>query len=72
MLLPGAPPLPRAGVRSYDAPMTQTPPDLPMRALFDAQFQASRAQIDVPLSLRLDRLRRIRALIDVHLSLIHI
>jgi coniferyl-aldehyde dehydrogenase len=46
--------------------MTQTPPDLPMRALFDAQFQASRAQIDVPLSLRLDRLRRVRALIDAH------
>ena len=46
--------------------MTQTPPDLPLRALFDAQFQASRAQIDVPLALRLDRLRRIRALIDSH------
>jgi coniferyl-aldehyde dehydrogenase len=46
--------------------MTQTPPDLPMRVLFDAQFQASRAQIDVPLSLRLDRLRRVRALIDSH------
>ena len=46
--------------------MTQTPPDLPMRALFNAQFQASRAQINVPLPLRLDRLRRIRALIDAH------
>jgi len=46
--------------------MTQTPPDLPMRALFDAQYQASRAQIDVPLALRLDRLHRMRALIDVH------
>ncbi|MBA4262094.1 MAG: coniferyl aldehyde dehydrogenase [Comamonadaceae bacterium] len=46
--------------------MTQTPPDLPMRALFDAQYQASRAQIDVPLALRLDRLQRLRALIDVH------
>ena len=47
-------------------PMTQTPPDLPMRALFDAQYQASRAQIEVPLALRLDRLQRMRALIDVH------
>ena len=46
--------------------MTQTPPDIPLRALFDAQFQASRAQIDVPLPLRLDRLRRIRTLIDRH------
>lgn len=47
-------------------PMTQTPPDLPMRALFDAQYQSSRAQMDVPLALRLDRLQRMRALIDVH------
>ncbi len=46
--------------------MTQTPPDLPIRALFDTQYQASRAQIDVPLALRLDRLHRMRALIDVH------
>lgn len=46
--------------------MTQTPPDIPMRALFDAQHHASRAQIDVPLALRLDRLQRMRALIDVH------
>lgn len=48
------------------ADMTQFPPDLPMRALFDAQYQASRAQIEVPLALRLDRLHRMRALIDVH------
>ena len=46
--------------------MTQSPPDIPMRALFDAQHQASRAQIDVPLALRLDRLHRMRALINVH------
>jgi coniferyl-aldehyde dehydrogenase len=46
--------------------MTQAPPDLPLRALFDAQFHASRAQIEVPLTLRHDRLRRMRALIDVH------
>ena len=46
--------------------MTLTPPDLPLRALFDAQFHASRAQIDVPLALRMDRLRRMRAVIDTH------
>ena len=35
-----------------------------LRSLFDAQHQASRAQIDVPLSLRRDRLLRMRALIN--------
>jgi coniferyl-aldehyde dehydrogenase len=44
--------------------MTQNPLPLPMHALFDAQYQASRAQIDVPLALRRDRLRRLRRLID--------
>ncbi len=47
-------------------PMTQIPPTLPLRALFDAQHSASRQQIDVPLSLRRDRLARLRALIDTH------
>jgi coniferyl-aldehyde dehydrogenase len=37
-----------------------------LRSLFDAQFHASRAQIDVPLALRRDRLLRIRALLDEH------
>jgi coniferyl-aldehyde dehydrogenase len=46
--------------------MTQLPPDLPMRALFDAQFHASRQQIEVPLSLRRDRMQRMRQLIDQH------
>jgi coniferyl-aldehyde dehydrogenase len=46
--------------------MTQSPPDIPMRTLFDAQFQASRAQIDVTLGVRRDRLQRMRALMDVH------
>ena len=50
----------------YHGPMTQAPPDIPMRALFDAQFQASRAQIDVPLAVRRDRLKRMRALINTH------
>ena len=35
-----------------------------LRSLFDAQHRASRAQIDVPLSLRRDRLLRMRALIN--------
>ena len=47
-------------------PMTQIPPTLPLRALFDAQHNASRAQIDVPLAVRRDRLERVRALIDTH------
>lgn len=47
-------------------PMTQIPPSLPLRALFDAQYNASRAQVDVPLALRRDRLARLRALIDTH------
>jgi coniferyl-aldehyde dehydrogenase len=46
--------------------MTQTPPDLPLRVLFDAQYHASRAQADTPLALRRDRLQRLRALIDSH------
>ncbi|MCD6664786.1 MAG: coniferyl aldehyde dehydrogenase [Hydrogenophaga sp.] len=44
--------------------MSQTPPDLPLRASFDAQYQASRLQVDVPLSVRRDRLERVRALIE--------
>ncbi|MDP3164070.1 MAG: coniferyl aldehyde dehydrogenase [Hydrogenophaga sp.] len=46
--------------------MTQIPPTLPLRALFDAQHHASRAQIDVPLALRRERLSRLKALIDQH------
>ena len=37
-----------------------------LRPLFDAQHRASRAQIDVPLALRRERLLRIRRLLDVH------
>ena len=43
-----------------------TPPHPSLRALFDAQHQASRAQTDVPLALRRDRLLRMKALIDKH------
>ena len=39
-----------------------------LRPLFDAQYRASRAQIEVPLALRRDRLLRIRALLDEHSS----
>ena len=46
--------------------MTQIPPTLPLRALFDAQHSASRQQIDVPLALRRDRLGRLKNLIDQH------
>jgi coniferyl-aldehyde dehydrogenase len=46
--------------------MTQLPPDIPMRALFDAQFHASRQQIEVPLSKRRDRISRVRQLIEQH------
>ena len=46
--------------------MTLVPPDIPLQILFDAQFQASRAQIEVPFAVRRDRLHRMRALIDTH------
>ncbi|MHB1200820.1 MAG: coniferyl aldehyde dehydrogenase [Polaromonas sp.] len=39
-------------------------PETSLRSLFDAQHLASRAQGDVPLALRRDRLQRIRALLD--------
>ena len=41
-----------------------TLPVASLQALFDAQYQASRAQIEVPLTLRKERLLRMRALID--------
>jgi coniferyl-aldehyde dehydrogenase len=37
-----------------------------LRALFDAQHRASRAQLHVTLAVRRDRLRRMRALLEVH------
>jgi len=50
----------------YHGEMTVLPPDIPLRILFDAQFPASRAQIEVPIALRRDRLRRMRSVIDTH------
>lgn len=44
--------------------MSQIPPHLPLRASFDAQYHASRQQVDVPLSVRQDRLERMRTLIE--------
>ena len=57
---------PGRGLRPIMQNMTQIPPTLPLRALFDAQHHASRAQIDVPLALRRNRLGRLRDLIDMH------
>lgn len=37
-----------------------------LRPLFDAQYSASRAGVEVPLALRRDRLLRMRALLDAH------
>ena len=37
-----------------------------LQALFDAQYQASRAQVDVPLVVRRERILRMRKLLDEH------
>ncbi|MDI1274506.1 coniferyl aldehyde dehydrogenase [Polaromonas sp.] len=52
-------------------PTPATPPaasttELSLRSLFDAQHRASRAQVEVPLALRRDRLQRMRRLLDEH------
>jgi coniferyl-aldehyde dehydrogenase len=46
--------------------MSKTPPLLPLHALFDAQYHASREQVDVPLALRRERLHRLRQIIERH------
>lgn len=45
---------------------TRLPEAAQLRLLFDAQYRASRAQVDVPLAMRRERLLRIRALLDDH------
>jgi len=45
---------------------TRLPEAARLRLLFDAQYHASRAQVDVPLDLRRERLLRIRKLLDEH------
>ena len=46
--------------------MTLSADSATLRSLFDAQHRASRAQIDVPLALRRDRLLRMRTLLNDH------
>lgn len=46
--------------------MTQTSTTTNLRDLFNAQYTASRQQIDVPLDVRRNRLLRMKALIDDH------
>jgi len=46
--------------------MSLNTPEFSLHSLFDAQHRASRAQVDVPLAVRRDRLQRIRALLDDH------
>ena len=64
----GVAPLLNAPGRTYHGRMTSrtSSPAASLRALFEAQHRASRAQIEVPLGLRRDRLLRIRALLDAH------
>ena len=50
----------------YHRAMTPNPLQTSLRCLFDAQQRASRAQVDVPLDLRRDRLLRVRALLEDH------
>ena len=50
----------------YHQRMTPTTDAATLHALFEAQHRASRAQIDVPLVLRRDRLLRMRTLINEH------
>ena len=46
--------------------MTHSANSNQLRLLFDAQHRASRAQVEVPLALRRDRLLRMQALLDVN------
>src|SRR5215207_3665051 len=69
----GVAPLPGRCGGPYHPAMTSSSPPIAfaidtagLRALFNAQHQASRAQAEVPLALRRDRLLRIRSLLDEH------
>ena len=53
-------------VRPYHRPMTSSPPPPRLQSLFDAQHRASRAQADVSLAMRRERVLKIRTLLDVH------
>jgi coniferyl-aldehyde dehydrogenase len=50
--------------RLYDRRMTLAKPADPLRRLFDAQHEASRAAVEVPLGLRRDRLLRMGSLLE--------
>ena len=53
-------------VRPYHRPMTSSPPPPRLQSLFDAQHRASRAQAEVSLAVRRERLLKIRTLLDTH------
>ena len=53
-------------VRPYHRPMTSSPPPPRLQSLFDAQHRASRAQAEVSLAVRRERVLKIRTLLDTH------
>ena len=53
-------------VRPYHRAMTSSPPPPRLQSLFDAQHRASRAQAEVSLAVRRERLLKIRTLLDTH------
>ena len=62
----GAKPLMYKPARPYHRAMTSSPPPPRLQSLFDAQHRASRAQADVSLAVRRERLLKIRTLLDTH------
>ena len=52
--------------RPYHGRMISSPPPSSLHSLFEAQHRASRAQSEVPLALRRERLLKIRALLEQH------
>ena len=53
-------------VRPYHRAMTSRPPPSRLQSIFDAQHRASRAQAEVSLAVRRERLLKIRTLLDTH------
>ena len=52
--------------RPYHRPMNASTPHLSLHTLFEDQHRASRAQAEVPLGLRRERLLKVKALLDTH------
>ena len=52
--------------RPYHRAMTSSPPPPRLPSLFDAQHRASRAQAEVSLAVRRERVLKIRTLLDTH------